>query len=448
MKTLPLLTAAVTTSVTLTSFLPTTASASAESQQIDRFIEDDLRRNKMESNAPSTDQEFLRRVYLDIIGRIPTAEEAHAFLDVESPNKRVLLINQLLDSEGYVSHNFHWWADVLRATGSNKGAYTEFLKGSLRENMPYDQFVRELINPSVKDPKTGERVTGRPAFSWDNGAVSYYMRDRGMPLDNMSATLQVFLGTRLVCAQCHDHPFDQWSQMDYHQMAAFTYNTITTRVRAVEVLGIDEKVEKKKKRNDDQYYRYAIGELFRPISYGVMPTERKLKLPHDYRSAKDPAKPYSEVKPSTMFGGRVSGRGSKLLDNYAKWMTSPDNPRFTKVIANRLWKRVMGRGLVEPVDEWTAQTEPSNRYVLDYLERLIVKNNYDLKEVFRTLYNTRTYQRQAFGDDVPADSPYLFPGPILRRMSGEQYWDSFHDNRRARYRRAQRKSRSGRLRGI
>lgn len=425
MPPLPLLSSLVATSVILASLLPSVANANAESQQIDRFIEDAIRRKGTESNAPSTDEEFLRRLYLDIIGRIPTAEEAHAFLDVEAPNKRVLLINQLLDSEGYISHNFHWWADLLRAVGGNEGAYTSFIKSALRENMPYDEFVRELINPSVPDPKTGERVTGRPAFQWDNGSVGYYMRDRGMPLDNMSATLQVFLGTRLVCAQCHDHPFDEWSQMDYHKMAAFTYNTLTTRVNPTTVLGLDKKIDRKTRRKGGRYYRDALNTLLRPISYGIMPTERTLKLPHDYRSAKDPAEPFTEVKPATMFGSKVRGRGSRLLDNYAKWMTSPDNPRFTKVIANRLWKRVMGRGLVEPVDEWTEQTEPSNRYVLDYLERLIVTNDYNLKEVLRTLYNTRTYQRQAYGDDIPEDEAYLFPGPILRRMSAEQYWDSF-----------------------
>jgi len=435
MKKFPLPTAASAAFLALYAIAPGLSSARPESTQIDIYIEDALRAKGAKSNPPSTDEEFLRRIYLDTIGRIPTYEEAKKFLDHKASNKRSKLINELLDSDGYVSHSTNWWADLLRmktrGRGSSEGtgvAYRSFIKNSVKENLPYDAFVREMLNPSSTDPRTGKNVTGTAVFPRDNGAVGYYVRDQGMPFDNMSNTLQVFLGTRLVCAQCHDHPFDKWSQMDYHQLVAYTYNSIDTRIRPIQFLKLDRKLEREMKKNNDRYFLGALNELFQPIDNGIMPTERKLKLPHDYRSIKDRADPYEIVKPSTKgFGGTPAGRGrgKRLLDNYAAWLTSRENPRFTKVIVNRLWSRVMGRGLVEPLDDWKDSTEPSNRYVMDYLERTMASNNYDVKAMLKILYNTRTYQRQAFGDDIHSDVTYLFPGPILRRMTAEQIWDSF-----------------------
>lgn len=396
--------------------LPAPAVASPkDSQQIDMFVEQNLKRNRLQPLPPSTDEEFLRRIYLDIIGRIPTAEEAKAFLDRESPTKRSELINELLDSDGYVSHTFNWWADILRVQTEQQNAggveYANWVKNAIRENMPYDQFVHQLISAS--------------GFTWDNGAVGYYLRDAGMPLDNMSNTTQIFLGTRLVCAQCHDHPFDRWKQMEYFQMAAFTYNTVDTRIRPETLLGLDKDMERANRRgNVDRQLRDALNDLFEPLSYGVQEVNRELKLPHDYKYKDgDPNEP---VRPRAMFSEPSLSRSKKnMRENYADWLTSPENPRFTHVIANRLWKRVMGRGLVEPVDDWKDDTEPSNRYVLDHLVRMLKQNRYDQKEILRTLFNTRTYQRQCYGEDIPEDTPYHFPGPVLRRMSAEQFWDSF-----------------------
>ncbi|CAN5214885.1 hypothetical protein BH23VER1_BH23VER1_20030 [soil metagenome] len=397
--------------------LPLTASGANESQQIDRFVEQDLIRQKTRPLPASTDEEFLRRIYLDIIGRIPTYEEAKSFLDHEAPNKRSLLINELLDSEGYVSHSFNWWADLLRIKSNiqdgDGDSYARWMKGAIRENKPYNEIVSDLISAK--------------GFTWDNGAVGYYLRDSGMPLDNMSNTTQVFLGTRLVCAQCHNHPFDDWKQTDYYEMAAYTYNSVDTRVRP-EQLGF----ELSRRNSDDRYVREAFNDLFQPLSYGVYPTERNLQLPHDYQYSD--ADPYDEVKPSTMFGDRARpSRGQDLRAAYADWLTSRDNARFTTVYVNRLWKRVFGRGIVEPVDGFKgkpgskteSENQISNRYALDHLTRLAQQKDYDTKSLLRILFNTRTYQRQAFGDDIPEDTLYHFQGPVLRRMTGEQLWDSF-----------------------
>ena len=182
-------------------------------QQIDLYIDKGLKSEGLERNAPVPDEQFVRRVYLDVIGRIPTYEELTRFTKSDSESRRAELIDHLLDSEGYVSHQYNYWADVLRVKSRGRrtimASYQDWIKESLRENQPYDAFVREMI--------TSE------GYVWDDPAVGYYLRDAGMPLDNMSNTAQVFLGTRMQCAQCHDHPFDKWTQKEYYHMAAYTF---------------------------------------------------------------------------------------------------------------------------------------------------------------------------------------------------------------------------------
>ncbi len=149
-------------------------------------------------------------MYLDIAGRIPTIEEAQAYIHSKEPQKRAKLIDTLLASDGYTSHMFNYWADVLRLTDNVKGritaeAYEEWLKKQVKENVPYDQFVKNLLTTD--------------GGVWDSGSIGFWQRDENK-LDHLAYTVQVFLGTSIVCAQCHNHPFDKWSQMDYYQMAA------------------------------------------------------------------------------------------------------------------------------------------------------------------------------------------------------------------------------------
>ncbi|MEM7386286.1 MAG: DUF1549 domain-containing protein, partial [Verrucomicrobiota bacterium] len=207
------------------------------SQEIDRLIEQGFRKHKVKPNPPASDDVFLRRIYLDIAGRIPTLEEVDAFDQTDAPNKRTRLIEKLLRSEAYVSHSFNYWADILRVKSDIRGdagePYAAWVKQSLRENKPYDKMVFELLTASGN--------------VWDNGAVGYYMRDAGMPLDNMAYTTQVFLGTQMVCAQCHDHPFDKWKQKEFYEMAAYTYG-VDTRMRPEKVLGLDKMLSRKERR--------------------------------------------------------------------------------------------------------------------------------------------------------------------------------------------------------
>jgi len=381
----------------------------AASRGVDRLIEAAYAKHKVKPNPISSDAVFVRRIYLDVIGRIPSYDEASTFLKSKDPQKRSKLIDKLLDSEGYVSHHFNYWADLLRIRSRMRYApaqpYIDFVKQSLRDNKPYDRFVRELITAQ--------------GYTWDNGAAGYYLRDTGMPLDNMSNTAQVFLGTQLVCAQCHNHPFDTWTQKQYYQLAAFTYG-IQTRDRRngrfMELRGMY-----RKKDLDREVYRAAT-RILRPLAYKVNETNRKLRLPKDYQYTD--AKPLATIEPKAIFGKDVvvkAGDSPRMV--YARWMTSPRNPRFTKVIANRLWKRAMGLGLIEPVDDIKNNVKPSNPKLMKYLVAQVVGLNYDLKQYQRILFNTKTYQRKVTVSEI-GDKPYYFPGPVLRRLSAEQLWDS------------------------
>lgn len=485
------------------------AASDSPSDNIDKLIEAKLKENELSPNEEIAEGVFLRRVYLDIVGRVPTIEEAEAFHSESYENKRERLIEKLLSSEGYVSDSYHLWADILRINGEPGGtvssAYELWVKDALRKNMPYDEFVHSLITAEGK--------------FWENGAVGYYFRDRGMPLDNMSNTVRVFLGTRLECAQCHDHPFDKWTQMDYFKMASFSYGMNTRaydsmnrnfanreikrggaeayREKAIELTGSrkfpvfaresqlekyletvpenpertkvgskeDRKRERKrnmkKARQSDRlqvgvaYHarfdmtkeefadvvkqcltaaeevsgrrstmREVLSELYDPLQYtAVTSGEKDAELPHDY--AYDDAKPHDKIMPATMFGDDVEvADGEKRIEAYGRWMTSPENPTFTRVIANRLWKEVFGHGVFEPVDELTDHTVITNPELLSYLEELMVELDYDMRAFQSILYNTKAYQRGAYAGEVELGAPYYFPGPKLRRMSAEQIWDS------------------------
>lgn len=468
------------------------------SKKIDSLVNEALVKEGMQPNGDASDEVFLRRAYLDIVGRIPTLKESGAFHGDSYENKRERLIDQLLGSEGYVSDSYHFWADLLRINGEPgstvSAAYELWVKNALRQNMPYDEMVYSLVTAEGK--------------FWENGAVGYYFRDQGMPLDNMSNTVRVFLGTRLECAQCHNHPFDKWTQMDYFKMASYSFGMkannygspnrsmaireakgegeVAYRKKAKELTGnVDfpyfskaenlkkytdaqavkkavpaeeapKKGRKKRKREPRLPYheqlempldafvkvaeeslaaaegvsgkrsvmREVINELYDPLQYvSVMEGDKNSSLPHDYQY--DDAKPEASVLASTMFGESIdlSSEESKI-QAYGKWLASPENPTFTRVIVNRLWKEVFGQGVFEPVDELTDQTTITNPALLDYLEEVMRELDYDMSAFQAVLYNTGTYQRKAFSGEVELGSPYYFQGPLLRRMSAEQIWDS------------------------
>jgi hypothetical protein len=402
------------------------------SAKIDAFIESGYKQHKVTPNAPISDELFCRRIYLDVVGRIPSRAEALEFQNDTTPGKRAKLIDKLVESEGFVSHFYNYWADILRVRTDMQNeagaAYGDWVKKAVRSNMPYDQLVKELV--------------GAQGYIWDNGAVGYYMRDAGMPLDNMSNTAQIFLGTRVVCAQCHNHPFDKWKQKDYYDMAAFTYG-VQTEINVKDICpDLEKEFEKDEKKAAKgrpseglRKLQGAIADILEPLSYGVSETKPELKLPTDYKEGQEgyEGKAGEEiVKAKTLFGiDRIDkpGLGTSLDDSnnreaLIKWMCDKQNPRFTMVIANRLWKRTMGIGLVEPVDDFKDDTVASNQPLMKFLCEEMSRDKYDMRKFLKTLYNTKTYQRESAKIEVSTEVPYYFPGPVLRRMSGEQIWDS------------------------
>jgi len=432
--------AAIAICIGITWSLSSAALASSESAvtvsgRIDELIGSKLAEAESKPNPPVSDEVFLRRLYLDVAGRIPTLDEALAFLDSDESEKRSLLIDELLASEAAVSHDSNYWADVLRMSelvGNMRlvnYAYSMWLKDALRRNMPYDEMVRAMI-------------TAR-GFLWENGATGYYHRDRGMPLDNMSNTVRIFLGTRLECAQCHDHPFDKWTQMDYFKMAAFSYSMDARLWAPPGRLAIGEYQKEfvaaanarapggRMEQGGSDYLRYRgmnqlNADLFAFMKFVyTRETPQTLTLPHDYQYSD--ADPESAVAPATMYGAPIDAdKVDNLIEAYADWMTSTDHPRFAQVIANRLWKRAMGRGLVEPVDEFMDHTADSahNPELLAYLAERIVDLGFDMRALRREIFNSRAYQSQSTERDVAGGEIYHFPGPLLRRLSAEQLWDS------------------------
>jgi hypothetical protein len=412
------LTCALIALITATSY----GAAIPESAKIDAILAKEWQKNGLQPNAPASDEVFLRRIYVDIVGRIPTIEEARAFLGSAEKDKRTKLIDQLLASDGYAANFFNYYADILRLQTDTKGqltgyAYADWLKAALKKNQPWDSMVRELLTTD--------------GASWDSGAIGFYMRDQGMQLDHLAATVQVFLGTQIVCAQCHNHPFDKWSQMDYYHMAAFTYGMDAKKGYG---LNLESKIAPDKAsrkspeaialRKDLKSVQESVKEVSKVLRYtSITETDRLPTLPHDYKYAD--AKPGEKVEPKTMFGhDAVQKDGETRIDSFAQWMTSPENPRFTLVIANRLWKRAMGMGLIEPVDEMTDSTTPSNAELMSYLEKLMVEKKYDLKGYLRVIFNSDAYQRMPSAKDVALGDVYHFTGPLMRRMSAEQAWDS------------------------
>ena len=384
-------------------------------RQLDAFIGDNLKVHGVKAHAPVSDAVFLRRVYLDIAGRIPSVDEAQSFLKSTDSEKRYELIDSLLNSPAYAMHNFNYWADVLRIKSRLNGGvpgrpYIDYVKQAMKDNKKYDDFVRDLLSSSGS------------AWAEGNGATGYYIRDAGMPEDNMANTVQIFLGTRVACAQCHDHPFDKWTRKDFLEMSAFTRGVNaragglkqTREVR--KILGKDLKT--------DQELRNAVRKLSNGIAVGVQDRGRgTTNVPKDYQY--NDLKPGEKVKAHTIFGEQITlGKGDNPRQRYAEWLTDPKNPRFTLVIANRMWKKVMGMGLIEPIDDLKDDTKPSNELLMGFLIQSMQHVDYDLKQFQRMIYYSKAYQREAYPGDWNPEQTYHFPGPIMSRMSSEQIWDS------------------------
>jgi hypothetical protein len=293
----------------------------------------------------STDSEFLRRVTLDLCGRLPTIEETKAFLADGPADKRAKLIDRLLDSPDYASFLAMRWGTILRnasLAGSEQAAYAfhDWIRDMVARNRPYDEFVRGIVAVS------GEWQEA-PAVNW-----YWQMRDDQLH-QPVADTAQIFLGLRLQCAKCHHHPYERWSQEDYYGLAGF-FSRLGRKG-----LGEPPPYYSERRRTSNE----INPRTGKPIEPKILDGP-ELKIPFD----QDPR--------------------HKLVD----WMAQPDNPFFAKALVNRMWGHLMGRGLVDPVDDMRETNPPSNPELLDAMAKDFIDSKFDVKRVIRNICNSRTYQ--------------------------------------------------------
>ncbi len=395
--------------------------------QIDAFVSKKLAEVGASPNPMTTDEQFVRRVYLEIAGAIPTFDQVVDFLESTDRDKRRKLIDKLLDSEQFVSHSFNWYADQLRLVSRTNDFfifenYIQWVKVSIRENKPYDQFVREML--------------AAEGSIWENPASGYYLRDRGMPLSNLSVTVGLFLGTEITCAECHDHPFEEWTQRDFYGLAAFLGQRQDTPFGMVDKKAWDAelaRIEQEQRAVDPSLGSDGYVQPFRlALSAKAMHVwdnpQRRLTLPHDYKY-KD-GKPGDPVEPMVLFGENVDlSKYESPRQAFADWVVSKKNPLFSKTLVNRLWKRAFGLGLHEPLDNLAKVENSQNPELFLFLEQAIQDLDFDVKEFLRAIYYSQAWQRQATlsGPTLAeiSGNKYPFPGPLLKRMSAQQLWDSF-----------------------
>ncbi|QDV45976.1 hypothetical protein Enr13x_58800 [Stieleria neptunia] len=386
--------------------------------QLDSLIEGKLTELGQSPNPYVEDDVFLRRIYLDVAGRIPTLAEAQAFLDSNDPDKRIELIDTLLGSPDYVSHTYNFWADTLRLRERPQPnivaePFLAYVKDAIRTNKPYDEWVYEMLTADGK--------------VWENPATGYQLRDDGMPLPYIDNTVRIFLGTQIGCAQCHDHPFDQWSQYQFYELAALTAGTRTRIKRGdpgyEKTNPANAMISEARKHYDKGRVPGAFQRMIRANSYSVSEVKATLRLPHDYAYAD--AKPKSVVEPAVLWGEIPSkAKNASPRHQFAAWLTSPDNQQFQNMIVNRLWQRFMGVGFVEPIDDFRDEHPCVNEPAMEYLGKELVRSGFDLKDLIRIILYSRTYQSVASDYALTSGEPYYFPGPTIRRMTAEQVWDS------------------------
>jgi hypothetical protein len=386
--------------------------------QIDQHVASFYRSKNLSVPKTTDDATFLRRAFLVSIGRIPTAEEALAFLEIEDPTKREALIEYVLNSKGFSSHMTNWAFDLLRITDGRVGTtatnepYRHWVRTAMTDNMPWDQFTRLLISSS--------------GDGWNpaTAAVGYYTRDRGMPLDNLSNTMRVFLGARMECAQCHDDPYGTTERHDFYELAAFTHGQTTLGQVHMRPLW-DELVKGEKLRSDD----YRVAQVLWDKVYGMSLAgggSGQIELPADYQ--------YRDGKPGEIVGGRTPfGQTVRMSDKkveddgrkkLAAWMIGRTESQFPSMIANRMWKRVMGKGIYEPVDEFIPAEKTNHPALVDYLAKLMVDLQYDLRAFQHVLLLTRTFQFATNPLPSAVDGGDDFHGRKIERLSSEQIWDS------------------------
>ena len=342
---------------------------------VDKHVHEKLRQMQFLPSDLCSDSEFVRRVHLDVIGQLPTVAEAESFLSNKIDDKRAHLIDILLGRPEYAPFWAQKWGDLLRlhpgtvsASGTHK--FNRWLVETFQDNMRYDQFAYKLLTAS--------------GSTFTHPQANYYRTASNMS-DALETTAQIFLGSRLACAKCHNHPFEHWTQDNYYGLGA-----------------VFNRVQRKPGTRPDEIFI-------------IMGRSGDVKQPRTGQTMKPwiPGKGYLDV-PANVDRRRV----------FADWLTKPSNSWFAKVEANRLWAAVMGRGIVEPIDDFRNSNPPVNPALLDALATDFAKHGFDRKNLLRVILNSRTYQASARPTKFNAEDELLFSHYRPHLLTAEQLLDA------------------------
>jgi hypothetical protein len=361
---------------------------------IDSLVYKKLQVVKVLPSDLCSDDQFIRRLYIDLTGLPPTAAQVKEFLTDarDSKVKRDALVDQLVGSKEYVENWTNKWADMLQVNRKFLGeegsvALRNWIKNSIAANKPYDQFAREVLTAR------GSNLENPPA--------AYYkvLRD---PENAMENTTHLFLAVRFNCNKCHDHPFERWTQDQYYNMAAYFAQ-----------IG---------RKEDPLYAGMKIGgsavEGAAPL-VEVIYDARGGEIKHDRTGqVSPPAFPYAhaDVAPST----------ASRREQLAQWMTSKDNQYFAKSYVNRLWGYLFGVGIIEPIDDIRAGNPPTNPELLDALTKEFVESNFDVQHMLRTICKSRTYQLSVKTNQWNEDDGINYSHALPRRLTAETLFDAIH----------------------
>ncbi len=360
------------------------ASLPASKNFVDEAVFNKLKLLGIPPSPVSDDATFLRRVYVDITGTIPSESEVREFLADPNPAKRDVVIDKLLDSEAYADYFANKWNLVLRnkkrAANDTEGTYSFYLwiREALHQNMPYDQFVRSVLTAS------GDPMTNPPTV---------WYREVDQVEEQVEDTAQLFLGLRIQCARCHHHPFEKWSQDDYYGFAAFF-----SRVGKKNVTG------------------------------AVSPQAREKRIFHNdgIASARNP-RSGQDKKPAGLGSDPYEIAADRDPRVYlADWMADKKNPFFAKSLVNRYWKHFFSRGIVEPEDDMRETNPPSNPELLNKLADQFIASGFDLKDLVRTICRSSVYQLSSLPNDYNLKDKQNFSRYYPKRLTAEVLYDAFH----------------------
>lgn len=374
---------------------------------IDRELSAEWKKQNVAPAAKSTDAEFVRRIYLDLVGTSPTYEEATKFLADPDNKKREKLIDKLITDPRFAEAQANVWDQVLfgRHPGNfsetyRRPAFKTWLTKQLASDAGFDTFVKNLL------------------LAEQAGSETFYLQFRGAPDDANIAVSRVFLGTQLQCAKCHDHPYDVWTQKDFYGMSGFFVRLVVQdapgtgnmRVYSIGERGSGEVLFA---GNAKELKPGQKGDPVKPKFLGGDPLSEPA-LPKDY---KEPPYPKSGEKlPKPKFS-----RKEKLAD----WVTSPDNPYFAKAVANRVWAQFMGRGVVHPIDDFQKENPPSHPALLKALADEFAAKKFDLRHMIREITNSSAYQLSGVGASKEA-LPKHFERARVRALSAEEIVATLH----------------------